>query len=234
MIRNCENEKYAHSITNASISLPRSWKWMTRAPAFIGSRGREREHRDGERQRRQRLPDDDDHAVDRRVPLGVERHDPVHGHEEDRDRVDQQPAAAEPLHPQRRVGAGVLALRPGAQCPGNARPDDEIEDRADQTVSRISPSPSARAMPASPRIWSAREPADRQHHADPVEAGLRSADARRYGRRGRCGGRGTSASGGTRSSVRPSFSSVSASTFSMPSASMTYLRRALLRLVRSP
>ena len=26
MIRNCENEKYAHSITNANISLPRSWK----------------------------------------------------------------------------------------------------------------------------------------------------------------------------------------------------------------
>ena len=27
MIRNCENDRYAHSIRNANSNLPRSWKW---------------------------------------------------------------------------------------------------------------------------------------------------------------------------------------------------------------
>ena len=40
--------------------------------------------------------------------------------------------------------------------------------------------------------------------------------------------------GGTRASLRPSFSSTSARNFSMPMLSSTYFSRALLRLVRSP
>src|SRR5687767_11607907 len=34
----CEKLKYAHSITNASDSLPRSWKWLGLSRPAIGAR----------------------------------------------------------------------------------------------------------------------------------------------------------------------------------------------------
>src|SRR5262249_30041185 len=46
--------------------------------------------------------------------------------------------------------------------------------------------------------------------------------------------RGAIASAGARTSLRPSFSSIALRKLSMPHASITYLRRALARLVRSP
>ena len=54
-----------------------------------------------------------------------------------------------------------------------------------QTVSRISPSPRSRAIVGEPAHLRRGELADRQHDADPVAARPASADARRYGRRGR-------------------------------------------------
>ncbi len=102
-----------------------------------------------------------------------------------------------------------------------------------QTVRRISPSPSARAMPARPRIWSGVSRPTGSTTPMKFRPSCFCACTPIWATRS-TGGRGASASGGTRSRVRPSFSSLSATTLSMPRRSMTYLSRALLRLVRSP
>ena len=124
MIRYCENEKYAHSITNASIRLPRSWKCagdddaVERRPAAEPD-----EHDDQERQRRQSLAADDQHAVDRREPVRLERHQPVERREGDGQAVGEQAAAAQHLHPPRdaRIAGAVLFERPGVQEVRRAR-----------------------------------------------------------------------------------------------------------------
>ena len=102
-----------------------------------------------------------------------------------------------------------------------------------QTVRRISPSPRSCAILARPRICS--------------QVTLPSGSATPIQFRPSCfcwctpicamrsnAGRGASASGGTRVKAWPSFSSTSTRNFSMPMPSMTYFRRALSRLVRSP
>ena len=59
MMSSCEMLKYAHSITNASISLPRSWKWSGCATSDTGlKRDERREHQNRERERRQPLAAD--------------------------------------------------------------------------------------------------------------------------------------------------------------------------------
>ena len=124
MIRYCENEKYAHSITNASIRLPRSWKCagdddaVERRPAAEPD-----EHDDEERQRRQALAAHDQHAVDRREPVRLERHQPVERRERDRQAVGEQAAAAQHLHPPRdaRIAGAILLERPRVQEVRRAR-----------------------------------------------------------------------------------------------------------------
>ena len=82
-----------------------------------------------------------------------------------------------------------------------------------QTVRRMSPSPKSRAIAARPRICVAGQPcrpaAPRRSSSGPAA----SADARRYGRCDRRRGRGAIASVGTRTSLRPSFSSIAAEEF---------------------
>ena len=95
MIRNCENEKYAHSITNASVRLPRSWKCAglrdrrqgLACPDSIDSTMIARQKAD------MPSPSDDDETEDGRIPVRVERHQPVDGGEADQDDVDQQARA---------------------------------------------------------------------------------------------------------------------------------------------
>src|SRR6516162_6958184 len=101
------------------------------------------------------------------------------------------------------------------------------------TVSRMSPSPKSRAMAASPRICS------------PVSLPTGSTTPIQFKSGCFCGcmptwavrpkaGRGAMASAGARTSLPPSFSSLALRHSPMPPASITYLRRALARLVRSP
>ena len=114
MIRNCENEKYAHSITKASISLPRSWKCvgpMTRATSARCATAAPRTaivkaSADSPWPPMNSMPED------RREPVRVERHHPVDRRERDRQGVDHEPAAAQPLHLQ---ALAVLAARAPAR-----------------------------------------------------------------------------------------------------------------------
>ncbi len=71
--------------------------------------------------------------------MRVERHDPVHGHEEDRDGVDQQPAAAQPLHLARdaRIGRAVLLEPPAVQHVRDGVPHEEIHHRANDEERHI-------------------------------------------------------------------------------------------------
>ena len=102
-----------------------------------------------------------------------------------------------------------------------------------QTVRRISPSPRSRATAARPRICSTVILPTGSTTPIQFKPGCFCGCTPIWAARSKAG-RGSSASPGTRSSLRPSFSSTSASTFSSPRRSMTYLSRALVRSVRSP
>ena len=66
--------------------------------------------------------------------MRVERHDPVDRHEQDRDRVDDQPAAAQALHLQRLavLTLPLLLERPLREQEGQRRPHGEIDRRAQE------------------------------------------------------------------------------------------------------
>ena len=97
--------------------------------------GARQQHDDGDREghRRQALPAHEQDAVDRREPVRVDRHHPVDRHEEDRQGVEDQAAAAQPLHPHGApaVVPGVLLQRPRRQHVGQRRPDRKVDGRAD-------------------------------------------------------------------------------------------------------
>ena len=89
-------------------------------------------------------------------------------------------------------------------------------------------------MPARPRICVGRELADRQHHADPVQAVLLLRMHADMGGAIDSGGRGASAS--RRHAVELAAELLLGQRHDLvhAEASMTYFSRALLRLVRSP
>jgi hypothetical protein len=96
-------------------------------------RDEQHHHRQRERHRRQALAAEHQDAVDRRVPVRVERHQPVDRREEQGDAVEQQSAAAQPLHPDREpfiAGRGVLLPRPPGDQVRKGGPQHEVDGGA--------------------------------------------------------------------------------------------------------
>ena len=117
MIRNCENAKYAHSITKASSSLPRSWKCRGGSTRRSGSRRPRIVSTVIASARPTGLAGHEHQPEDRRVPVRVERHHPVDRREGHREHVEQQPRRADrrgsaACRPVDRHLAAVLRRRP--------------------------------------------------------------------------------------------------------------------------
>ena len=97
------------------------------------------QHDDQERQRREPLPAQDQHAVDGREPVRLERHHPVERRERDREAVREEPAAAEHLHAAREllIGRPVLFERPGVEEVRQRVPDEEVDRGAGEEERRV-------------------------------------------------------------------------------------------------
>ena len=135
MIRYCENDMYAQSMVKASSRLPRSWN---ASAGTTRDSGRTPASRAATMTIVARADSDEAHqqhrAVDRRVPLGLDRHRPVDHGERDGQEVERQAGAAERLGPAGGIRLGDLVLPPRAQADqqGQADPDGEVDRRADQ------------------------------------------------------------------------------------------------------
>ena len=71
-------------------------------------------------------------AEDGRIPVRLERHDPIDGREGDRQNIDGETRTAEsaPARGAKRVGSPLGCRRRPAQQQRRAHPEDEIERRA--------------------------------------------------------------------------------------------------------
>ena len=87
-----------------------------------------------ERESRQPLASDEKESENRRIPVRVERHDPVDRRKRHRDDVDEQARCADDAESNRVSGmhrqlAAILRVRPGIQQPGAHRPQREKQNR---------------------------------------------------------------------------------------------------------
>ena len=96
--------------------------------------GQQRQHNDAKRQRRQPLSGEKDQAVDGRAPVRIERHDPIHRRERQRQRVQHQPQAAQSLkarlNPSRQ--RTVLQVATPVENVGQRNPNGEIDNPASE------------------------------------------------------------------------------------------------------
>ena len=88
-------------------------------------------HENGERQARDGVPTDEIDAVDRGIPAGIERHQPVDRREGGRQAVEDETGGRDHLHPSRQGGITRRVLPGGQplQHPGEPAPDREVEGR---------------------------------------------------------------------------------------------------------
>ena len=108
------------------------------------------EHDDRECHGRQRLPTHDEHAVHRREPVRLERHEPVERRERNRQAVAEQSAGAEHLHlaRDRRIAGLILFERPFAEQKRDDVPDREVDGRSREKERHIQ----VRLLPLQNRI----------------------------------------------------------------------------------
>src|SRR5438132_1452835 len=89
-------------------------------------------HADNEGQSDQSVADHEDHSVDRRVPSGFQRHQPINRRESHGQTVQDEPRAAEILQPldERGIGSAILLSRPPGQKSADQNPDPKIQSGA--------------------------------------------------------------------------------------------------------
>ena len=114
---------------------------MVRAQHLIQRRGlrQHHQHHDAEREGRQALAADVEHAPDGREPMRVDRHRPVDHREGDGEEVEDKTGARQARHliHQLRVARAIVLGRPRGQQITERRPDREVDDLANQEEGRV-------------------------------------------------------------------------------------------------